>query len=149
MFFRKSKFDNELKDPNKVYIPYSGNVYSSNPGQLGWSQTAGNELIFITFKREVAINFFYLRFAPANGVVAIHGDQFGPRLQSDTINAIGLSSVGALSGAPTVQRVINGLSLSVALPIHIWNIDPWRTNSIYLSGSLAGAYSLNYSYVFV
>ena len=142
-------FWNKKDKANEIFIPNNGRYYNQTPFNLGVTQIAGNELSHITFQREVCITFLYLRSVPTNGILRIHGDQYGPRLQSDGVTGIGVLNAGALVGTPTVNRVLNGIVLDQTNNIHYFNIEPWRTRSLYVSCNLTGAFILNGSYIFV
>ena len=140
MGFWQNKYSNE-------FIPFDGKIYNALPSTIGWTSTGANQVVRVTFNKIVAITFIYVRVVPANSIVDVFGDQFGPRQIANEINAINLESVGSISGAPTITRVSNSITLDASNNIVIFTLAPWRTRNIYLQGSLTGTYNISVTYI--
>ena len=97
----------------KRYKTNSGEVWTQRPGQINVTFANTSQAAQIQFKFEMPFTLFYLRTGPASGSLNIYGDEFGPRLYVNEINAVGLFQVSQLVGSPTINAVSNTFSLDL------------------------------------
>jgi len=142
-------FWNKRKNPNEVYIPFTGSVYTQNPLQVNIVQNNTNQVSRLLFQKEINLTSVYVRVLPTSSTVYVYGDQFGGAAITNTVNAIGLVSASAVVGTPTINQCINALALNQSGASHYFFNEPWRTRNLYFQGSLSGTYTLTISYIFV
>lgn len=134
----------------KYYIPFKGKYNESYPGNFGITFGSVNDVAQIIFQKIINISFVVLKVFPAGGSLNIYGDQFGPRLLSTgtQVDAIGLYSTGFVVGSGSINRVQNTFLINGSYPYMTFEMEPWRTRSIYINATATGTYQFNISYIF-
>jgi hypothetical protein len=131
------------------YIPNSGKYYTGRPGQTVVVLSSAADVARIEFRENIPFTYFYLRQVSVGGsIIYIYGDEVGPRVLPTEINAVGLVSAGALIGGASVSRCINAIQLDSTNNLHLFTMEPWRTRNLYIGGSAAGTYILNWAYIY-
>lgn len=132
----------------KEFTPGDGLIYNQRPLNLNISPTGASQVISVTFQKEVAFTFFYLRVVPTGQSISIYGDEYGGRQLTSDINFIGRFSVSNVVGSPTITSVMNVFSLDITNNLFFFNEAPWRTRNLYIQFGGAGQYIINLAYVF-
>jgi len=98
---------------------------------------AGNQLARITFNGLVYVKYLNVRQIPTGGNIYIMGDEYGPRLTINEINAIYILDVVNEIGTPNVLQIINAVQMNAANNLMYFS-KGWLTRNLYVQNQLTG-----------